>query len=182
MWAFLRSKNNGVSALAAEHPAGGSHKQPWIAPRYPNPGTRSSDTRWMSETAATHAPRCNQRGHSRHRQIKIVLLGSDSIPRLDTDAFCLRCKDRGIAIEWSSSMPHLRECRRFSDDSRRSRLGIWSGTLVSALRGSLCPPYGDEGAVQHSSFYRDGPRFGRHHHEALRALAGIGWSGSCFSK
>jgi hypothetical protein len=62
---------------------------------------------------------------------------------LDTDAFCLRCKDRGIAIEWSSSMPHLRECRRFSDDSRRSRLGIWSGTLVSALRGSLCPPYGD---------------------------------------
>ena len=45
------------------------------------------------------APRCKQTGHPRRRRIKIVLLGSDQIPKLDTDALYPRCKHRGIAAK-----------------------------------------------------------------------------------
>jgi len=45
------------------------------------------------------APRCKQTGHPRRRRIKIVLPGSDQIPKLDTDALYPRCKHRGIAVK-----------------------------------------------------------------------------------
>ena len=45
------------------------------------------------------APRCKQTGHPRRRRKKIVLLGSDSIPKLDTDALYPRCKHQGIRLK-----------------------------------------------------------------------------------
>lgn len=138
----------------------------------------------MIEVAARHAPHCNQTGHSRHCQMKMVLLGSDSIPSWTQMPFIF---DASIEVRYcdrGSSKPQLRESRRFLDDSRPSRRGLGYGP------GPLCSPYGDACVafrrwMDWAAFIilSGWPsRFGRHHHRALWALVGIGRSGSCFSK
>ena len=60
------------------------------------------------------APRCKQTGHPRRRRIKIVLLGSDSIPKLDTDALYPRCKHRGIDIKIKYKIYSVKEIAHLS--------------------------------------------------------------------